>query len=308
MKKVLSSLVVFVVASSIALSAAGDADEWLWNAVVSDDVGGVRGALAEGANPNYMQGEDSVLMVACRKGNTQIVKLLLGARGINASMKNMHGQTALMIAAKEAHNLDIFRYLVSTGHANVNDQDNSGVTVFMYAMQNSEVHVLKFLWDQNITNFNATDSRGDTAATWAAKLGKVDAIKFLAHYAMGLDWTKTNMNGDNVLSLAIDNGNYEMVVTLLREVPGFDVDIKMGNGLPVLFWAIKKGVSAQIIEYLMNFYDAETLLETTDINGRDIKKFVNSTPNIPNKKLVLRKIREAEQAIAETKVRTRGRY
>jgi len=300
MKKVLFSLVIFVVASSVCLSA-GTPDEGLWEAVNSQDVSGVRGALEEDANPNYMQNDETVLMVACRLGNMQIVQLLLGKRGINASFKNGHGQTALMIAAEKCNNLSIFRLLVDKGHANVNDKDHADETVLMHAMKTSDVNVLKFLWDQHITNFNATDSRGNTAAMHAAALNKPESIKFLAHYAMGFDWTTTNMNGDNVLSLAIAKGGLDMVVVLLREVPDFDIDMKMGNGNPTLFWAIEKGVSSNIIEYLMDFYDAQTLLETTDRNGRGIKKFIESKINIPNKKKLLRKIQEAEQAVAKYK-------
>ena len=122
MKKVLFSLVIFVVASGVCLSAGGgDPNKWLWEAVNSQDVSGVRGALEEEANPNYMQDEETVLMVACRLGNMQIVQLLLGKRGINASFKNGHGQTALMIAAEKCNNLSIFRLLVDKGHANVNE-------------------------------------------------------------------------------------------------------------------------------------------------------------------------------------------
>lgn len=293
MKKVLFSFLMFVLVSAVCLSADW-AEDSLIDAIRQQNLQDVKDALLNGANPSYVQGENSALMIACSKQNLEIVKLLL-EKGANASEKNANGQTALMIAARDCHNLAILRLLISAGHANVNDQDNGGVTVFMYAMKNSDINVLKFMLDQNITNINAADNTGTTAAMWAAKLNKVQAIKMLAKNSIGVDWTTTNNDGDNVLSLAINNGGLDLVKVLLKSVPDFDVDMKMGNGEPTLFWAMRSNKSANIIEYLIDQYDVDVLLETTDDKGRDIETFVKKQVKA-NKKMILRKIEEAKKA------------
>lgn len=294
MKKVLFSFLVCVVASSACVFAEEWVDQALIEAVRNEDGEKVRELIANGANPSYMYGEDNALMIACSKQNLEIVKLLLACRDANASAKNANGQTALMIAARDCNNLAILRLLISQGRANVNDKDNAGVTVFMYAMKNSDVNVIKFMLDQNITNINATDNTGSTAAMWAAKLNKPQAIKSLAKNGMDVDWTTTNNNNDNVLSLAIKTGNLELVKVLLKEVPDFDVDMKMGNGEPTLFWAIRSNKSTKLIEYLISQYDPEVLLDTTDDDGNNIEKIAKKYGK-GMKNMLLRKIKEAKE-------------
>ena len=297
MKRVLFSFLVYILASSVCICAEEWIDQELIQAVRNEERDKVKELIANGANPGYMYGEDNALMIACRKQNLEIVKILLAQRDTNASAKNANGQTALMIAARDCNNLAILRLLISEGHANLNDKDNAGVTVFMYAMQNSDVNVIKFMLDQNITNINATDNTGSTAAMRAAKANKTQAISCLAKNAMDVDWTTTNHNNDNVLSLAIATGNLKLVQTLIKEVPDFDVDIKMGNnGEPTLFWAIRTNRSTKLIEYLISQYDPEVLLATTDDYGNNIEKIAKKYGK-GMKKMLLQKIKEAKEII-----------
>ena len=290
MKKVLFSLIVFAFAS-IACLGADWRDESLMSAVRAGDIHEVRSLIAEGANVNYMVNQTSVLMAACSKQNFEIVNELLDADGIEVSLKNGYDQTALMIACRDCNNDAILKLLMTKGHANVNDVDTSGKTVFMYAVESENVNTARFILKQGVANLNQTENlEGMSAVMLAASQKKVSMIELLATEGRGINWTGTNRKGQNVLSLAISKGGLSMVKTLCKNVEGFDVDMKLGSGEPTLFWAIKNNISSNVIEYLMEQYPKRLLFETTDDSGNDIFEWISNYGS--NRKLILRKLQK----------------
>lgn len=290
MKKVLFSFLVCVLGTIGFLNAQEWKDQDLMKAVREGDLASVRNLINQGANVNYMVNQTTILMEACSRGNVNMVRELVNADGIEVSFKNAHDQTALMIACRDAKNDAILKMLVKDGHANVNDVDTSGKTVLMYAVESENLNNVRFILSQNVANLNQTENlEGLNAAMLAAKLGKLPMIELLATEALGINWTGTNRKGENVLTLAITHGGLQMVKTLCKKVKGFDIDMKTGDGIPTLFWAIQNNVSANVIEYIMDQYPKRLLFETTADNGDDIFEWINNYDG--NRGMIVRKLK-----------------
>ena len=73
------------------------------------------------ATANETGNEVSALMVACRYGDIEIIKILLSQKGANVNHKNITGDFALWIAAREGHT-EVVKLLIKEG-ANVNLTD-----------------------------------------------------------------------------------------------------------------------------------------------------------------------------------------
>lgn len=292
MKRFFVFFVVFCLSVNLFSHSREDA---LLDAVLKDDFEEVEYQLKHGASPNYARGQKTPLLVACEKGNLDIVELLLES-GANASYKNAKGQNALMVAAKVSKNDDILRMLINKGYANVNDADNEGKTVLMYAVQNPNLQIVNFIIDESVAasaNYNHADIHGMTVAMYAAKDGKAKALQALIKKCSGIEWNMTDNPGNNVLTYAIQSGDMDTVHTVLTRIPGFDIDKKLPCGKPPLFWAIENNASTQIIELLMTRYRPEILLSTTDSFGNGIEYYAEFSDNA--KDMVKAKIQVAKQ-------------
>ena len=253
---------------------ADSRDERLMQAVREQDMSSLKYYLENaGANSSYVNDSGrSVLMEACSKQWLPGVEKLIEAQA-NPSFKNSSGQNALMITVKETSHDSIAKYLIEKAQANVNDTDDNGKTVLMYAAENDSYNNLVYLVKNTRVNVGATDNHGNTALMYAVKSGKTDAAKFLAGQT-GINWDEENSDGKNIFMLAIESKNTQMVRFLLQGNYGLDIDKKI-HGMPILFWAIKTRQSKDIIGLIMDTYTPEALLSTTDENGNDIEYYID---------------------------------
>ncbi|MGP1440129.1 MAG: ankyrin repeat domain-containing protein [Treponema sp.] len=296
MKKLLVSFVVLAFGVSIFSASR---EEALFKAVRDNDVNEVEYQLEYGADPSYVKNDESLLMLACKNENKEIVRLLLN-KGANASYRNSSDQTAIMIASKECKNTDIIKMLIIDGHANINAKDGTGKTVLMYVVQNPDRNVAASFLDNysnSVANYNHVDNNGMTALMYIAKENRPRLLELFLRKCPGAEWTTTNDEGDNVLTLAIKTRNIDIVRVLINNIPGFDIDKKLPNGQPPLFWAIDRKASVELIEYLINCYRPEILLSTTDEFGNGIKYYAKRHPNA--RKIIDKKVKLAEKMIEE---------
>ena len=87
---------------------------------------------------------DTVLLIAARKGYTEIVQALLDADA-NVAAANTFSLTALMLAAKNGHT-DIVQALLNAG-ADVNAVSRTGTTVLEFAHDSKNQEVIKLIQD-----------------------------------------------------------------------------------------------------------------------------------------------------------------
>ncbi|MCX5924888.1 MAG: ankyrin repeat domain-containing protein [Candidatus Dependentiae bacterium] len=90
----------------------------LWRAIYTDNIEGVTQALLDGAHINQLnQYGDTVLVLACSKGDTGIVELLLN-NGADINQQDGHGDTPLLWACYKGHSAIVELLLNRSAHIN----------------------------------------------------------------------------------------------------------------------------------------------------------------------------------------------
>jgi ankyrin repeat protein len=149
----------------------------------------VRALRAAGADPNTtLRGGETALLTAARTGRVGPVQALLDA-GAKVDAKDRNGQTALMWAAADGH-VAVVEVLIKAG-ADPRARLRSGFTPLLFAAREGRIDVVRALLNAGVDANEAiqTDRRGGGTAP---------------------------KNGMSALILAIENGHFELAVTLLK--------------------------------------------------------------------------------------------
>lgn len=285
MKKNIVSFIVFLVLAVSAVWADDSDDKLLLEAVREQDAEKLERAIRYGANLNTKDksADKTVLMIACEENWYEGVKMLLegedSPKKVNPSYRNNFGQTALMFAAQKGKSQAIVTLLMQY-NVNLNDSDNMGKTVLMYAVDNDSDNILKFLIDAvgAALDLQATDNKGNTAMMYAAKKGNVYAFKILADQP-GVNWNYTNIDGKNVLELAAESNRLDILQNIISRRNTIDPTCKNDAGQPVLFWLIERNKSENVVEWMMRACGYDALMDMTDANGRDINWYIKKYKN-----------------------------
>lgn len=148
----------------------------------------VRLFLDRGADPNTtLPGSETVLMTAARTGRCGPVEALLKA-GAKVDTADRKGQTALMWAAADGH-AAVVQLLIESG-ADVNTRLKSGFTPILFAAREGAIEVVRALLKAGV------DSN--------------EAIKTTKGGG------KAPENGTSALTLAVENGHFELAMVLVR--------------------------------------------------------------------------------------------
>ena len=121
-------------------------------------------------------------MLACERGHTKVVELLLEEGGQEAGIesKNARGETPLMLAVK-AKNPSLVQLLVEFD-ANVNQESFKNETVLFLACQANHLDIIMTLLDNGVVRDAAAFDmmRGETAAIVNQRLAKEAAASLEA--------------------------------------------------------------------------------------------------------------------------------
>jgi serine/threonine protein kinase len=157
----------------------------------------------------------SIFEVA-EKGSVQDLRERLGdGMGIVARedgdihMRDAQGATLLHRAARRNKNVDVIKYLVSSG-ADIHTNDREyGATPLHWAAENGNIDVAKYLVS-NGANIHTTDVKyGATPLHWAAENENIDIAKYLV--SQGANVNAKNKSGMTPLDYAKQVGNTAMV-------------------------------------------------------------------------------------------------
>ncbi|KAF9910216.1 hypothetical protein EC991_007143 [Linnemannia zychae] len=154
---------------------------------------------------------ETALYQAAAAGSTECVQLLLLANA-SASLGNEEAITPLIIASYNGF-LTICRLLISIGHANVNQQDNTKKSALLLASYAGHVDVMALLIEQG-ASLNTLDQYGWSSLMLAAYAGKLEACKLLL--AQNADPHIKTANGKNARSLSWDAGHKSIAVYITR--------------------------------------------------------------------------------------------
>ncbi|CAN5459122.1 ankyrin repeat domain-containing protein [soil metagenome] len=149
----------------------------------------VRLLLAAGANANAeLNGGETCLMTAARTGRPEAVKALLDS-GAKVDAKNRKGQTALMWAADDGH-VAVVELLIKAG-ADLHTRLKSGFSPFLFAVREGRIEVVRALLKAGVDVKEAIETDRRAGGLMAP-------------------------NGLDALSLAVENGHFELGQVLLE--------------------------------------------------------------------------------------------
>jgi len=178
--------------------------------------------------------------------DTQTVAELL-ARGANVNAARPDGATALMLAAKRGHT-EIVSALLACDGINVNAVTSSGVSALMLAAQNGRAEIVSALLARD-SDFNAQTSNGATALMFAAERGHTEIVStLLAYEEIDVNAARTS-NGSTALMFAAQNG-HEGIVSALLARDGINVNAVRSNGATALMLAAQNGHTRSVLALL----------------------------------------------------------
>ncbi|XP_067685980.1 putative ankyrin repeat protein RF_0381 [Haliotis asinina] len=181
---------------------------------------------------------ENVLHIACRDGNTEILKYILKQNVLDINSKQEDGMTPLLLAAALAEK-EVVEILVAKGaDPTAIDDDGDGILHLAVLLPISDISCLKYILTQNIVDINGRGRLGMTPLLLAAESGNRDVFDILIEG--GADVSAVNDNGDDVLHVACREGN-EVIVKYVLSHCIKDITIKNNQGLNATEIAREKG-------------------------------------------------------------------
>jgi uncharacterized protein len=160
------------------------------------------------------------LSLACQNGNTAMVELLLG-HGADPNTTLRGGETALLTAARTGRPGPV-KALLQHG-ADVNARERRGQTALMWAAADGHTEVVELLIKAGADIHAALPDSGFKPFFFAARQGHTDVVRTLLKEGVDVNEAmeprrpggKAPGRGTSALILAIENGYYELALTLL---------------------------------------------------------------------------------------------
>lgn len=152
--------------------------------------------------------EDTSLHHAARKGNIQLVKLLI-ENGASINEQNNKGKTSLHLACENGDS-DLIRFFITSG-ADIQVRDDHQNTSLMIACQSGDLEKVKLL--VNNQNVNDKNDEDRTPLMFASKSGNAELVKILLEKGADIDAKDTYRCSS--LSLAIEYEHFDVVKSLI---------------------------------------------------------------------------------------------
>ncbi|WP_257264034.1 ankyrin repeat domain-containing protein, partial [Endozoicomonas sp. ONNA2] len=204
----------------------------------------------------------TALHFAANKCHIESLKVLLepGLRiNVNVNEEENDGKTALHFAADRG-NKEIVDRLLDVEGIDVNKMvKTDGCTALHLAANSDHAEIVKLL--VGVKGFfrgievNMESSGGNTALRIAVVKGNKNSVWALLDVSDIEVYSKDKRDGSTILHLAVKENHTEVVRTLLRRAPGFDVNEKFiykdGNRVTPLHLAVKNG-NEGCVELLLN--------------------------------------------------------
>lgn len=238
-------LTVLALLWSLALLPATPYANDLYKAVNKNDVHTVR-ALARNrdlVNEQVGRGKNTPLILAARKGNAEIVSILMNS-GANVDMRSGNGGTALIIATQKGFT-DIAIKLVSAG-ADVDAKAKNGNTALLVAAQKGYTEIVSKLISAG-ADVDLQAANGTTALIIAVRRGFTEIANQLVN--TGTDVNAADSKGNTPLMIAAYEGDTAIVRMLIDAKA--EVNAQEKNGKTALMQAASGGY-AEIVRMLID--------------------------------------------------------
>ncbi len=172
-----------------------------------------------------------ILFEACKKAKQHVILGLLSLpAGFDVNVKNMSGDTPLILAARKEYK-EVVALLLEKG-APINEKNYRGWTALMYAASSGRQETVALLL-KNGASINENDSSEFSALSLAAWNGHKDTVILLLEN--GAKINNKDHDGWSALMFAAYSGHQETVALLLES--GANINEKNKNGLSALMLA-----------------------------------------------------------------------
>ena len=187
--------IVFIGFSAFSVLSAAGSYEDFFIALQNDQVKVVSSLLSRGFDPNTVNLKaEPALLNALNVGALTSAEVLVRHPKINVNVRNVHGETALMLACLKGH-LALAKLLISK-QADINQP---GWTPLHYAATGGHVELIQLLLEES-ANIDAESPNGTTPLMMAARYGSAKATQLLIDE--GADLQVKNQLGLTALDFA----------------------------------------------------------------------------------------------------------
>ncbi|XP_055846168.1 uncharacterized protein LOC129912083 isoform X2 [Episyrphus balteatus] len=166
-------------------------------------------------NINNPLGNGTIMLaLACRAGQLEIVKYLLGQKAnVNKQVESVTPLMETCACIKQCREVTEIAKLLLAAGAVVNVSDKYGTTPFMLACQNGHMDVVRLFI--NDVSFDAVDNQGCTPIFHAIENNRADIVKFLVE--SGANASVANKKGYTPRQVAQFHGFYDILEMLPKE-------------------------------------------------------------------------------------------
>ncbi|XP_071098269.1 serine/threonine-protein phosphatase 6 regulatory ankyrin repeat subunit A-like [Haliotis cracherodii] len=183
--------------------------------------------LSEGSSKlavdNY---NDNILHVACLGGNLNMVIHIVSLKIADLESRGKHGRTGLIISAQKGH-IPVFDFLVSEG-SDVKTVDDHGDNILHQACFHGNEDMVNHIVALDIISIESKGWYGQTPVMKAASAGHRHIFDLLV--SKGCNTSFVNADGDNVLHVACQGGNLDMVNHIIAsKIGGIESKGKYGQ-------------------------------------------------------------------------------
>ncbi|XP_071084984.1 inversin-like [Haliotis cracherodii] len=169
--------------------------------------------------------KNNILLLACYGGNVKIVEYIIShdAHGINCTGESL--RTPLMAAAYMGHG-HVFDLLVRKG-ADLTPVDDAGDNILHVACLGGDFDVVSRVLEQDKVDINSRGQCSRTPLMMAARRGEHDIFSLLVNEEA--DASPVDDDGNNILHMACQGGQMEIVKYILKNMMTVIVDINARN-------------------------------------------------------------------------------
>jgi ankyrin repeat protein len=194
--------------------------------------------------------DSGVLYCASLGGHVEVVRLLLGVRGVNLNLREA-GKTALWVACEKGF-VSVVQLLLAKGgeEIDVNQSDARGIGPLLVACQKSRMEISQLLLARMDIDVNqAETTTGCTPLYMASQLGQHEIVRLILARGDTDVNRPTRSTGSSALSFACGKGDVDMVRLLLarKEIA---VNQMRNDGASSLYMACEYG-HAEIARLLL---------------------------------------------------------
>ncbi|XP_065343624.1 uncharacterized protein LOC135941815 [Cloeon dipterum] len=179
---------------------------------------------------------ETAFMIACKRNRSDVVEYLLANKGIDLSIEDRGGRTALHYAVRSL-SVDLVQKLLDLG-ADLTKKDNDNRNVMFYGLKSMDM--ILCLKRKNMEFVLEVDWRQTTLLLYAIidSMIKRDVVNWLIEES-GIDLNAADIDGNSAIIFACKKRKWDIVETLLTK--DVNIQVKDEGGKSLLHHAAESG-------------------------------------------------------------------